>query len=148
MDIKQKRGQILKELRMKKGLKQSEMADILGITPQAYQRYEYGTSEPNADGFSMLADFYGVTTDYLLGRESAADPINQLSSDILEREVLTEYFKLPKDVRQAILESMKKAALKTVAAEEPADTLTFTTTCGQLEDKAKTAEDEEGGKFA
>lgn len=148
MDIKIKRGQILKDLRKSKGLNQSELASMLEISNQAYQKYEYGTAEPNYDTLCKLTDFYGVTTDYLLGRESAADPINQLSSDILEREVLTEYFKLPKDVRQAILESMKKAALKTVAAEEPENTLTFTTTCGQLEDKAKAAEDEDGGKFA
>lgn len=73
MDTKTKRGQILKELRTKRGLKQSDLADLLKISQQAYQRYEAGASEPNADGFTMLANFYGVTIDYLLGRELDAD---------------------------------------------------------------------------
>ena len=45
MDIKYKRGQILKELRVNKGLKQTDIAEMLGITPQAYQRYEYGETK-------------------------------------------------------------------------------------------------------
>lgn len=73
MDARTKRGQILKELRIKKGLKQSELAELLNISQQAYQRYEAGTSEPNADGFTILANFYGVTIDYLLDREVDAD---------------------------------------------------------------------------
>lgn len=84
MDMKIKRGQILKELRVQKGLKQSELANLLGITQQAYQRYEYGTSEPNADGFAFLADFYGVTSDYLLGREPEQEP--QIDYDACKAE--------------------------------------------------------------
>lgn len=73
MDTRVKRGQILKELRTKKGLKQSDLAELLKISQQAYQRYESGTSEPNADGFTILANFYGVTIDYLLDREVNVD---------------------------------------------------------------------------
>lgn len=88
MDTRAKRGQILKELRIKKGLKQSDIADLLKITQQAYQRYEYGTSEPNADGFTILANFYGVTVDYLLDREVSVDTftkqINELPPEYKE----------------------------------------------------------------
>ena len=68
MDIKIKRGQLLKELRKKRNLNQNELATILNVSNQAYQKYEYGTAEPTFDNLSKLADFYGVTTDYLLGR--------------------------------------------------------------------------------
>ncbi len=109
MDMKIKRGQILKELRVKKGLKQSELANILGITQQAYQRYEYGTSEPNADGFEFLADFYGVTTDYLLGRVPAETETLTASENALEQRLLEQYYKLPEKYRKKFLEGVIQA---------------------------------------
>lgn len=111
MDIKQKRGQILRDLRIKKGLKQSEIADVLGITQQAYQRYEYGTSEPNADGFSFLADFYGVSTDYLLGREKPKPKKMTLTDAELEAALLEAYRTFPEDVRRDFLDHIRNAVL-------------------------------------
>lgn len=58
----------VKELRKEKGKKQNEMAEYLGVTLRAYQYYESGTNYPNIPGLLKLADFFGVTTDYLLGR--------------------------------------------------------------------------------
>ena len=110
MDIKYKRGQILKELRVNKGLKQTDIAEMLGITPQAYQRYEYGTSEPNADGFSMLAEIYGVSTDYLLGRESNPKRLNQRDEE-LEAAFIEVYRSLPENVRKDILNGIKDTVL-------------------------------------
>lgn len=143
MDIKQKRGQILKELRMKKGLKQSEMADILGITPQAYQRYEYGTSEPNADGFSILADFYGVTTDYLLGRDP--NPLSNIRLDIIgtdDEAFSAAYKNLPDYAKLIFMDALKKLA---EAGSRERECMTYETTCGELEDAAREKDDISAG---
>ena len=143
MDIKQKRGQILKELRMKKGLKQSEMADILGITPQAYQRYEYGTSEPNADGFSMLADFYGVTTDYLLGRDP--NPLSNIRLDIIgtdDEAFSAAYKNLPDYAKLIFMDALKKLA---EAGAKGREGMTISTECGAIEDAAKEKDDISAG---
>lgn len=110
MDKRILRGQILKELREKRGLKQEELAAFLGITQQAYGRYEKGTSEPNGDGFVKLADFYGVTTDYLLGRESKIDPITMLNLDIPEGNAVERFVQLPSEVRKVVLDVMIKLA--------------------------------------
>ena len=61
-------AQRLKKLRKDKKMKQSEMAELLGCTTSHYQKIEYG--EINIPGISLmiLADYFGVTTDYLLGR--------------------------------------------------------------------------------
>lgn len=144
MDIKQKRGQILKELRMKKGLKQSEMADILGITPQAYQRYEYGTSEPNADGFSMLADFYGVTTDYLLGRDP--NPLSNIRLDIIgtdDEAFSAAYKNLPDYAKLIFMDALKKLA--EAGSRERENELTVSMECGELEDAAREKDDISAG---
>ena len=64
----------LKALRTEKKLKQSDMADLLGITIRQYQRMEYGEVNVAATTLCFLADFFGVTTDYLLGREGNSSP--------------------------------------------------------------------------
>ena len=58
----------LKGLRTKKGLKQAEMAAVLGCTPNHYQKIEYGQINVPSTNLMILADYFGVTTDYLLGR--------------------------------------------------------------------------------
>ena len=58
----------MKELRLKKGLRQEDAAKELRISMSYYCRYEYGEREPNASILWRMADFYGVTIDYLVGR--------------------------------------------------------------------------------
>ena len=115
MDKKSIRGQNLKELRIKKGLKQFELANFLEITPQAYQKYEYGTAEPNYDSLCKLADFYGVTTDYILGREEQSNPIAKISDVELEQEFLQLYFKLiPSQLRLKVWEQLAENLQKQI----------------------------------
>ena len=45
------------------------MAEILDCTEQHYQRIEYGKVNVSATTVIFLADYFGVTTDHLLGRE-------------------------------------------------------------------------------
>lgn len=61
-------GKRLKELRKRKGLTQQNMADVMELTMRNYQRYEYGMINVPATTLNFFADFFGVTTDYLLGR--------------------------------------------------------------------------------
>lgn len=64
----------LKEQRRKLGLTQKNMADKLHIGPASYQRYENGTREPKLQTLCQLADIFGTSTDYLLGRSSENIP--------------------------------------------------------------------------
>ncbi len=57
-----------KKIRTEKGLTQKQVADGIGITEQAYQRYEYGKTVPSALVLISLADFFDVSLDYLVGR--------------------------------------------------------------------------------
>lgn len=58
----------LRMLRVEKGLKQSEMGDFLGCSLRNYHRLEHGEINVPATTLMTLADYFGVTTDYLLGR--------------------------------------------------------------------------------
>ena len=45
------------------------MAELLGVTERHYQKIEYGHINVSATTLILLADYFHVTTDYLLGRE-------------------------------------------------------------------------------
>lgn len=64
----EKFAQRVKELRQEKKRTQANMAELLGIKLRAYQYYESGTHYPEVPNLLKLADYFGVTTDYLLGR--------------------------------------------------------------------------------
>ena len=68
METLQVLGGRLRELRKEKKLKQRELAALLGITEVHYRRVEAGKINIPTLTLCALADYYGVTTDYLLGR--------------------------------------------------------------------------------
>lgn len=61
-------SQRLLELRTEHALSQAQIAHEVGIVVRAYQRYEYGQREPQLAVLIRMADFYGVSLDYLVGR--------------------------------------------------------------------------------
>lgn len=58
----------IKALRVDKDLSQKELADILNVTRSAYSNYENGIRELPVEILSRLADFYGTSVDYIIGR--------------------------------------------------------------------------------
>lgn len=65
--------QRLRDLREDKDMKQSDIADFLGIQQTVYSRYERGFQNIPLEHLLTLADFYGVSTDYILGRTNNPD---------------------------------------------------------------------------
>lgn len=66
----------LKELRIEKGKNLTEMADFLEISIQSYSAYE-GTREPKYEYLTKLANYFDVSTDYLLGTSDARKADNE-----------------------------------------------------------------------
>lgn len=66
----------LRGLRKRKHKKQFEMAKILGCTLGHYQKIEYGKVNIPVCTLITLADYFEVTTDYLLGRSSQGGPVD------------------------------------------------------------------------
>lgn len=63
----------LQESRKRKKLTQKEVAAHLGIAVRSYQNYEGGQRQPDFETLAALADYFEVTTDYLLGRTDQID---------------------------------------------------------------------------
>ncbi|EDO61436.1 putative repressor LexA [[Clostridium] leptum DSM 753] len=62
----------LKELRENAGLSQYGFAEKIGISQSTVGNWEAGSREPNFKTMERIADFFGVSVDYLLGRETVA----------------------------------------------------------------------------
>ncbi len=58
----------IKELRTAHGLTQVEFAKNLSVSKQAVSNWENNNIQPSIDMLVKIADFFGVSTDYLLGR--------------------------------------------------------------------------------
>lgn len=66
MDLKDN----LKILREKRGITQQELADGIGISNKAVSTWENGSKVPRQPKLEKLADYFNVSVDYLLGRDS------------------------------------------------------------------------------
>ena len=64
--------QRLKELRTQRGLTQSQIGELLGVSCVTIARYEAGEREPSNAKLTTLANFFGVSIDYLMGRDEPA----------------------------------------------------------------------------
>ncbi|MCS1384793.1 MULTISPECIES: helix-turn-helix domain-containing protein [Lysinibacillus] len=61
-------GERLKKLRKEKKLTQTELGSKINVTKVSISGYESGNRSPDTDTLQRLADFFEVSTDYLLGR--------------------------------------------------------------------------------
>jgi len=61
-------GEKIKELRMKIGKTQEDVANYLGVAPQTVYKYEKEINEPDTTTLSKLADYFNVSVDEILGR--------------------------------------------------------------------------------
>ena len=143
-------GARLLSLRKEKGASQADVAEYIGLTVAAYQNYENGRREAGYDTISKLADFYGVTTDYLLGRPEAKPPedplqvlVQQKNLDALEQVLFERYMQLPENARKEFVKFMQQvsedAAKRNAAKDQKEDSgyITVSTTLGELEDRMK-----------
>jgi transcriptional regulator with XRE-family HTH domain len=69
-----KRYERIANLRVDKDISQSEIASFLNVTQRSYSRYETGTSNIPLEILSKIADYYCVSTDYLLNRTDVKEP--------------------------------------------------------------------------
>ena len=83
-------GSRIKELRKEKGLRQSELATTLHVSQQAVGSWETGRTVPGADTLNVLADYFNVTTDYLLGRPEKKDDDTK-TADIDDDSIIFTY---------------------------------------------------------
>lgn len=101
-------GAKLKELRNKHGFTISQLCEELHINPNTYAKYERDERDVSTETLTTFADFYGVTTDYLLGREPLENPVAGLNITVDNKKFIDIYQELPEYQQQLLVDAMKK----------------------------------------
>lgn len=108
-----KTSEILRALRHSKGLSSLQLCTELKIGSTTYQNYENKDRIPAPEILIKLADFYGVTTDYLLGREPQKETSLRTfakAADLKELEeiLVKEYLELNDKQREKVLDFLRR----------------------------------------
>lgn len=120
----------LKSLRKLNAISQKNLAKILGISENSYQRYEYATREPDLNTIKKLAEYFQVSTDYLIGYgifanwEEIVMYQNEIISSIEELyPSLTAKLQFPLDTLDLI--RFLPALFKKIEIDKKANTITL-----------------------
>lgn len=109
-------GQLLAVLREEKGIPQKELASQLNISISTVSNYENGVHCPDFNMLCRIADYFGVTTDYLLGRTKYPydlAKLNQvLSKDYTIIDLINTTLSLPSRDVSALLEYVELLKLR------------------------------------
>lgn len=139
----------LKQAREAAHFTQMQAANALEISDGTYKNYEQGKREPNNTLLLKIADLYGVTTDYLLGREPAQpepNPFENIKLTKEQEEEANKNYKMltPKD--KAIVASIIQAfvaAHKKDQPEQPKESnMEYVGTVGEILKARQTQEQE------
>lgn len=88
-------GQMIRRLRTERGLKQEELGKAVCASKQSVSNWENENIMPSVEILVRLAEFFGVTTDYLLGRDGS----RRLDTDGLSDIQLTHLQQVIDDLR-------------------------------------------------
>ena len=106
----------LRALRKQAGLTQQAVADRLSIHRTAYTKYETSGVMPDPMGLVVLADLFGVSVDYLVGRDEAeteqlvsADGRVAMSLTLEEQQLVQIYRQLTYPEQQVLVEQAQRA---------------------------------------
>ncbi|MFC7443283.1 helix-turn-helix domain-containing protein [Laceyella putida] len=83
----------LKALRREKRITQQQIADRFGVTKSTVSRWEKGSFEPDTEKLKEIADYFGVTVDYLLGNDENQENKDKKNADLVD--LLEEIKKRP-----------------------------------------------------
>ncbi len=102
----------LSSLRKSKKLTQAEQAKVLGIARTTYAMYEQGNREPDYDTLTKIANYFGVSTDYLLGLTDKPNTDDRDPKTEIAKKIATEFPDI--DLMFHDLESLSAEDLKEV----------------------------------
>lgn len=75
-------GERLKKLRMSRTMTQEQLGKIINVTKVSISGYENGNRSPDTETLQKIADFFDVSTDYLLGRDERISSLDYYKNKI------------------------------------------------------------------
>lgn len=139
-------GKRLAELRNKKGISQYELADRLGFSRGKLANYEQGSRQPDYETLKLFANYFEVTTDYLLDNSDIAESTKnvtvagqEINLSIEELQLFNELKKHPimfhdlaSDPEAKVKELIKLYKMKRILEDD--DEVDYGDGFGELED--------------
>ncbi|HDR3313513.1 MULTISPECIES: helix-turn-helix domain-containing protein [Bacillus] len=102
-------GEKIKELRKNSKITQEQLGNAIGVSKMAISYFEKGKKSPGRESLKKIADYFGVTTDYLLGRSE--DPeLNEEEDKVVSEEgknIMSLIESLPEDERKKAWEQLE-----------------------------------------
>ena len=101
----------LKELRLEKGLLQSDIAKIINKSERTVGFYETGERDMGTETLAILSDFLNVSIDYLLGKSNIRNP-EKLDKELLDIGLSKKDYNPPTKEQQEKIEEFARFVLK------------------------------------
>lgn len=118
--ILSKLGFTIRKLRDTYGLTQLQLGEKIGVAESTISLYESGKREPDISTLELIANFFKVTIDYLLGRTDDIRPITTStipSEDLKTLENLKELSKEDRELVETIIKMRRKQENEEAAAK-------------------------------
>ncbi|HJJ19209.1 MAG TPA: helix-turn-helix domain-containing protein [Clostridiaceae bacterium] len=101
----------LKELRLERGLLQSDIAKIINKSERTVGFYETGERDMGTETLAILSDFLNVSIDYLLGKSNIRNP-EKLDKELLDIGLSKKDYNPPTKEQQEKIEEFARFVLK------------------------------------
>ena len=115
-------GDILNELREERGIYQKELAAYLNVSISTVSNYEQNVHQPDSETLCKLADYFGVTTDYLLGRTTYRyDPARlnkSIAAHYTAADLLNSALQLSSRDRTSLLDYLELLTLRAQVSKQ------------------------------
>ena len=79
----------IKQLRKKKGISQSELAEVIGVKNNTVSTWERGTRKPDFEALNLLSDYFEVPFEYILGSSDKEEARVKPTQDELDQLALS-----------------------------------------------------------
>ena len=101
-------GYRLASLRSEKGLTGKQLGELVGANKSIVAQWESGRNYPNNEKLIKLADIFGVTIDYLMGRTDSKQSINVLTAKGEEVVDLSNFTQEQQDLIKSLIKQFQK----------------------------------------
>ena len=95
----------LRMLRLKAGLSQKQLAEIINVSQQSINKYENHEVEPTLETLSVIADYFNTSIDFLVGKtdiENKIEKVYDLDLNTDEAAFIKNYRSLSKKEKKAV----------------------------------------------
>ncbi|MBQ8835943.1 MAG: helix-turn-helix transcriptional regulator [Clostridia bacterium] len=95
----------LRLLRVRAGLSQKQLAEIINVSQQSINKYENHEVEPTLETLGVIADYFDTSIDFLVGRtelESKIEEVHELDLNAEEAKLITNYRALSKKEKNSV----------------------------------------------